>query len=139
MIAAALAGTLLAADPACAQSFAVVVNERNPVTVISREELSGLFLKKVQWAGRLTAVPVDLRNDSPIRADFTTTIHRRPLDAITAYWRTKIFSDGVAPPPVKRSDAEVLNFVRANAGAIGYVSAFTDVGAGVKIVTITEE
>jgi hypothetical protein len=31
------------------------------------------------------------------------------------------------PPPIGRSDAEVLAFVRANPGAIGYVSATADI------------
>ena len=134
--AVALAGALLTTTPVGAPSFAVVVNERNPITAIGREQLSSVFLKKAKWTGRVPTVPVDLREDSPVRAEFSQTIHRRPVRVVAAYWRGQIFSGGAVPPSAKASDAEVLAFVRSTPGAIGYVSVSADVGAGVKIIAI---
>ena len=39
-----------------------------------------------------------------------------------AIWVKKGFRDGLNPPPVKTSDAEVIATVKANPGAIGYVT-----------------
>jgi len=41
------------------------------------------------------------------------------------------------PPPEKASDDEVLAFVRANPGGIGYVSSGAQVGAGIKVLEVT--
>ena len=45
------------------------------------------------------------------------------LDAVLAYWNQKMFSGAEVPPPQKSSEREVIEFVRNNAGAVGYVSA----------------
>jgi len=42
------------------------------------------------------------------------------------------------PPPEKASDDEVLDFVRMNSGAVGYVSPDADIGSGVKVLEITD-
>jgi hypothetical protein len=44
----------------------------------------------------------------------------------------------VYPPPIKSSDEEVLEYVAANEGAVGYVGAGTAIPEGVKVVTISE-
>jgi hypothetical protein len=46
-----------------------------------------------------------------------------------------VFSGRDTPPAIKASDASVLEFVRANPGAIGYVSPGADL-AGVKVVSV---
>ena len=57
------------------------------------------------------------------------------ISAIESYWRQQIYSGRGVPPPVKATDADVVAFVAANPGGIGYVSAAADT-AGVKVVEI---
>src|SRR5258705_7070200 len=101
---------------AAAQAFVVVVNASGPAT-LSRDDVSKIFLKK---SAQLTAV--DQSKDSKVRSAFSAVIHGRPISAITSYWQQQIFSGGDTPPSEKRSDADVLAYVRGNPKAIGYVS-----------------
>ena len=58
------------------------------------------------------------------------------VQMIAEFWRQQIFSGRNVPPVEKASDAEVLDFVRGNPGAIGYVSASTSLAPDVKVVTV---
>ena len=55
-----------------------------------------------------------------------------------AYWREMIFSGRASPPLEAAWEAEALAFVRANAGAIGYVSATGLPFEGVKAVEVVD-
>ncbi len=125
-----------AADP----GFKVVVNASNSTTSISKEQLSRCFMKQTNiWINGATVTPVDLSANSSVRVEFSTTVHERDVNAVKSYWQRQIFSGRGVPPPEKASDEEVLTFVRANPGAIGYVSSATPVGAGVKVLEITAQ
>lgn len=114
-----LAGAATGAPPA----FRVIVNPANPVSSLSRAELSDLFLKKVTgWSGGGRALPVD-QEEGDTRESFTREIHQRSPSAVRAFWQQRIFSGSDVPPPEREGDAEVLAFVRMHAGAIGYVSS----------------
>jgi ABC-type phosphate transport system substrate-binding protein len=118
------------------EEYKVVVNSANPTSSVSRDQLSSLFLKKAPWPSGQPVQPVDLAEDSPVRRAFTSAVHGRPVTAVKAYWQQKVFSGRDVPPAEKASDAAVLAFVEANPGAIGYVSAATPIGRGVKEVTV---
>jgi ABC-type phosphate transport system substrate-binding protein len=115
---------------AAAQGYVVVVNEAGPAS-LSKDDLSRIFLKKNK---ELT--PVDQDKEAKVRSAFSKAILGRPLSAIISYWQQQIFSGGDSPPVEKTSDAEVLAFVRSNPKAIGYVAAGTDLGSGVRAVTV---
>lgn len=131
---------LSAARPARAQSdysFVVVVNAENPTRALPRSAVALLFLKRATWGDGQRALPVDQREDSPARRAFTKLVHKKSVTAIRSYWQQQIYSGREVPPPEKPTDAEVLQFVRANPNAIGYVSAAADIGDGVKILNLT--
>jgi ABC-type phosphate transport system substrate-binding protein len=142
----ALAGVLLGAPALPAQrgnngggagSYQVVVNANNPANALNARELSRIFRKEVtRWADGSAAAPVDQRQDSPTRAAFSVGVHGRSPAIIAEFWRQQIFSGRSIPPVEKSSDAEVLEFVRATPGAVGYVSSGTPLVAGVKAVTV---
>lgn len=115
---------------ASAQGYTIVVNDGGPAT-LSRDEVSRIFLKK---STKLT--PVDQNRESKVRAVFSKAVLGRPITAIVSYWQQQIFSGGDSPPVEKGSDADVLAYVRANPKAIGYVAAGTDLGSGVRAVTV---
>ena len=118
------------------EDYKVVANSANPTSSVSRDQLSGLFLKKAPWPNGQSVQPIDLAEDSPVRRAFTSAVHGRPVSAVKAYWQQKVFSGRDVPPPEKASDAAVLAYVEANPGAIGYVSAAAPIGHGVKEVTV---
>ena len=120
-----------------ADSFVVIVNDAGPVSALSAQEISDLFLgKSAKWSDGTAVAPVDLSESSPARASFTRRVHGKGVTAIKSYWQKMIFSGRAVPPPEKGSPADVVAFVRAQRGAIGYVPPGTPLGAGVKIVSV---
>jgi ABC-type phosphate transport system substrate-binding protein len=118
--------------------YRVVVNSANPVSSMSAEEVSRLFLKRdTTWAHGVPVEAVDLVAGSTIREAFSQDVHNRDVAAIKNYWQRMIFSGRAVPPPEKATDEEVLEFVRSSQGAVGYVSASTAIGNGVKTIEIT--
>jgi ABC-type phosphate transport system substrate-binding protein len=127
---------LIAAAPSAPPEMRVVVNQANPISSLSRQEVSDLFLKKTsRWEVLGLVMPVDQPEGTALREMLNREIHHKSLSAVRAYWQQRIFSGRDVPPPEKDGDAEVLAFVRKNPGAIGYISA-TASAAGVKVVEV---
>ncbi len=135
-VAACLAAVSSGAAPPEA-SHKVVVNASNPASSLAREEVARLFLKKTTtWASGQTVAPVDLGEDSPVRAAFSKAVLSKDVPTVKSYWQSIIFSGRGAPPPEKASEADALAFVRSNANAIGYVAGGTPLGDGVRVLTV---
>lgn len=118
--------------------FKVIVNSTNPVNSLTKVALSDLFLKKVsKWDNGMKVMPVDLTDKSPVRDDFSRKIHGKSPLAVKSYWQQQLFSGRNLPPPEKAQDSEVIAYVKANPGAIGYISAGTKAD-DVKQVTVGE-
>ena len=118
------------------ESFKIIVNRDNPVSEMTKKEVSNAFLKKnSKWGNGVTIMPVDLVSTSGTRAVFSKDIHERKVSAIKAYWQKQIFSGRKIPPAEKKSDREVLRFVQDNPGAVGYISAATGT-SGFRVKTI---
>jgi len=129
-------------DPAAAGGYTLVVSASNPVKSIKRRELARIFLKKVtRWDDGLTVAPVDQSARTTVRSAFTRDVMRTEglgqLSGVVSYWQQQVYSGTGAPPPIKDGDTEVLAFVAANRGAIGYVSAGTNL-EGVRILKLEE-
>jgi ABC-type phosphate transport system substrate-binding protein len=140
-LALALAALALVPAPeAAAPGYKVVVASTNPVTAIDRGELAKVFLRNVtRWKDGREMAPVDQSGRSEVRTEFTRDVLEKAgmsrISAVESYWQQQIYSGRGVPPPVKASDAEVVAFVVANPGAIGYVSAAADT-TGVKVVDV---
>lgn len=131
----ALTGVALGAQA----SHVVIVNEANPTDSVTKTELARLFLKKTdKWKNGVEVQPVDQIRSRPVRDSFTKSVHGRSVSAILAFWQKMIFSGKAVPPPELDSDSEIVEFVRKNSGAIGYISAETTVGDGVKVLPVID-
>ena len=119
--------------------FVVVVNSFNPFIVIRGEYLARLFLKKDSlWMNGQTAYPVDQADAAPIREQFASSVLRKNIGALRSYWRQRVFSGEAIPPPSLDNDAAVLEFVRRNPYAVGYVSAATPLGANIRAIRVEQ-
>jgi ABC-type phosphate transport system substrate-binding protein len=128
-------GEVAAAKP----GFVVVINESNPISSVNTEQLARCFMKELgTWSTGDPVVPVDQAASSPVREAFSKAVHGRDVAAVKSFWQRQIFSGNGVPPAELATDAEVLDFVRANPGAIGYVAASTPLGGGVKVLPITD-
>jgi len=92
----------------------------NGVSGLSPEEVKEVFLGEVQFANGVKVLPVD---NAAVQADFQARVLKMPPAKYTAAWTKRAFRDGLNAPPMKGSDAEVTGYVRANPGALGYLSA----------------
>jgi ABC-type phosphate transport system substrate-binding protein len=134
-LALAAAALLAAALPAAAEDFKVVVHPDNPASSLSAAQVSRLFLKKsLRWPEGRPVRPVEPASPR-LRERFAVAIHDKSLNAVKSYWNQIIFSGRDVPPLEKPDDAGVLAYVRAEPGAIGYVSAAAD-ATGVKVLLV---
>ena len=137
-VALAVVALAFGAARAEAQGFVVVVNAANPVKSLKNDRVNGLFLKRItRWDDGSPVLPVNLDRASATREAFTRAVHGKSVSAIESSWQQQIFAGREAPPAQRNDDAEVLAFVRANRGAIGYVSESAALGSDVKAVPIT--
>jgi ABC-type phosphate transport system substrate-binding protein len=120
------------AEPA----YRLVVNPANPVAALTRADAARLFLKKTaKWPNGWPVQVIDQERGSAVRQTFSRDVHQKEADAVVSFWQTVVFSGRDVPPPIAKSDAEVVAYVRANPGAVGYVSSATEL-AGVKAVPL---
>lgn len=132
----ALLGALAAPAAAGEAGYRIVVNPQNPASAVERVELARLFMRKVSaWPDGTPVAAVDQPRTAPVRSVFSRDVHHKDVDSVVAYWSTLVYSGRELPPPVRKTDEEVLEYVRATPGAVGYVSADASV-AGVKVIAL---
>ncbi len=109
--------------------FKIIVNASNPHESMTEKNLSKLFLKKIKkWPKfKLKVLPVDYQEESPIRQYFSKIILGRDVAFIKTYWEKQIFSGRAKPPQQFSSDPDMMEYVAQSPGAIGYVSAETEI------------
>jgi ABC-type phosphate transport system substrate-binding protein len=123
--------------PYAAEGYLLIVNEKVPLRAMSRAQVTAYFLKRSTRFNDVAAHPVDQPEASPVRAAFSQAVLHKPPQAVEAYWRQRVASGRDVPPPEKRSDAEVLAYVRDTEGAIGYVSPGADT-RGVRVLMLLD-
>jgi ABC-type phosphate transport system substrate-binding protein len=118
------------------QSYKIIVNKSNPATSVSKKEASDYFLKKkAKWPDGTAVTPIDLSSSSKVREEFSQQIHGKSTAAVRNFWQQAAFSGTASAPVEKPNDNEIIEFVKKNPGAIGYVSSSANT-SDVKILTI---
>jgi ABC-type phosphate transport system substrate-binding protein len=119
-------------------TFKIIVNKENSTVSLTKEKVSKLFLKKTsKWDDGQKVTPVDHKPTAKVRINFTKVIHKKNVAAIIAYWQKKIFTGKGVPPAEMSNDKEVIAFVKANPGAIGYISKNTS-SQGVNVIELSD-
>ncbi len=131
--------TCLVVGPAPAgetPSFRIIVNSQNPVGSLSNRFVADSFLKKVNdWSDGQRLQPVDQKASSETRRVFSLVVLGRSVAAVRTYWQQRVFSGRGVPPPELDGDADVVRYVSAHRGAIGYVSNAAKLD-GVKVIKL---
>jgi ABC-type phosphate transport system substrate-binding protein len=144
VVASLALGAMAAAVPTALASsdiagYRVIVNRANPAEHLAAQDVARLFLKTTRrWDSGAPAQPVDQTLTSPVRQQFTREVLGQTPGQLQEYWLRQTFSGREVPPPVRPSDAAVVEFVRGTEGAIGYVSADLALPTGVKAVTVVK-
>lgn len=117
----------------------VVVHPESPLRQLAPQEVSDLYLGRVrspQSSERLLIL--DLPRDSELRSRFFHQLNGMSLRSVNAYWARLQFSgDGQPPIPLPDSQA-IVNIVRHNRLAIGYVEAPAVTGDVRPLLTLKE-
>lgn len=118
VIAAAALSALGALQPtvAAAEEIVVIVNPQNPATKMHTEQAAQFFLGKSSMF-----TPVDLPENSPVRADFYKKVTDKDASQVKAIWSKLVFTGKATMPKEYRSAAEVKKAVAADVNAIGYI------------------
>jgi ABC-type phosphate transport system substrate-binding protein len=110
-------------------SFKIVVHPDNPITSVERAFLRKAYLKKaLEWPGGEGIRPVDLSTKFPVRERFTHDVLKKTPAQLKNYWNQQIFSGKAVPPHEVGSTADLIEYVIASPGAVGYLPAGADPG-----------
>ena len=120
-----IAGLAFLGGPAAAGGIVVITN---PAVTLSPDDVRDVFLGEKQLVGGIKLVPVD---NTSAQAGFLSKVVRLDAAKYTTAWTKKSFRDGLNPPAVKATDAEVLEFVKRVPGAVGYVTTAPSDGVNV--------
>jgi hypothetical protein len=96
-----------------------VVVISNSETPISAGDIKDIFLGEKQFAGSNKLVVID---NASAQGAFLSKFMQMDVAKYNNIWTKKSFRDGLTPPAVKSSDAEVTEYIRRTPGAVGYVS-----------------
>jgi ABC-type phosphate transport system substrate-binding protein len=119
-------------------NYRVIVHPGVKGNQIPRATLSSIFLKQApKWGDGSTVQPVDQSMRSPVRQSFAADVLQRPLVELQMFWSRRM-ATGVTPPPVKQTDEDVVAYVAATPGSIGYVSATATLPDSVRSIAIVE-
>lgn len=103
--------------------IAVIVNSSNSAEV-SQDAVSRIFLGKMKsFPGGAKAAPVNLAETTNTRSRFDNELLGKSPSQMKAYWSSLIFTGRATPIPTVESDAAVINTVKSDPKAIGYVDS----------------
>lgn len=112
----------------------VVVNPRSGVERLSRDDVINIFMGRFrQLPNGLAANPVDLPATEQAKSEFYRLLVGKDMDQIAAYWSRLVFTGRTAPPLQAGSVEELIRYIVANPGAVGYLDS-GDVDRRVKAV-----
>ena len=132
-LAAALGSCLTAA--ALAADFRVIANPSVKVSVVSCEELKGVFLEtRTALADGSHVEPVLLKS-GVVHETFVRQYVGKSNSALETYYRSLVFTGKALMPKSLGSEEQVVEYVAKTKGAVGYVSADTPI-SGVKVLDV---
>ncbi len=100
----------------------------HPSLDISVDAIRDVFVGEKQFHSGVKLAAVD---NLAAQKDFLDKVMKLDSVRYGNIWTKKSFRDGLNAPPARNGDAEVLAYVRATPGAIGYVTTLPN---GVKTV-----
>lgn len=118
--------TLLAFSifPAYAGDIVVIVNAENSTPELSRRDLIDLYMgKKLAFPSGESAVAYDLKMDSEVREQFYRFLVNKSVAQVNAYWARLLFTGRVKPPQEVADSQSIVEQVKTNQSAIGYIDS----------------
>ena len=126
-----LSGTSLASE-----RIVVVANIAQNNVTLSKSQVRDLFMSGTSPES-LSLSPLSIAPGDQSRTVFNTRIIGLPESRIQAYWAQMRFSGRLTPPKEVESPEQMLDYLKANEGSIGYLPESTQLPEGLKVVYIT--
>ena len=133
-----LAAALATALPTFADIY-VVVPGASSVKAMSQKEVQALYMGRTRaFPDGGFALPFDLPRDDPARAAFYRALTGMSVAEVNSYWARLMFSGQTMPPQPLPSEAAMLDVVRRNQSAIGYLPQ-APADASLRVVLVLKE
>lgn len=100
----------------------------NPSVDLQAGDLRDVYLGEKLFSGSVRLRPVD---NAGAQDAFLSDVMHMTGTAYASAWTKKAFRQGLTQPPMYSGDAEVIDFVRRNEGAVGYARSAP---SGVKVL-----
>lgn len=106
-----------------AESVYVVVSAQSPVTAATQKDVLAVFTGRSRTLGNGAVVtPLDQQRDGATRVAFYQALTGMDISRINSYWARLHFTGQVHPPLVLGDDAAIVQRLRADPAAVGYLS-----------------
>lgn len=118
----------------------VIVNKDNPAATLSASEVKLYYTRKLKsrWPEINKFIkPVTRKSKCEVRDNFYGTILKMADAEVDNYFAERQFQNAEKQPDKLNSDADIVNFVEQEIGAIGFISsaaATSEVRSRVKVV-----
>lgn len=113
---------------AYADDVVLVVGANSPVSSLSKDQSSDIFLGK-----NTTYTPLDQPASSPLRNEFYSRVTGKTAAQAKAHWSKLSFTGKGTPPKEGQNSADIKRQVAANPKLVGYIEK-SDVDSSVKVV-----
>jgi ABC-type phosphate transport system substrate-binding protein len=119
-----------------AQQIAIIVNPQNPISQMTQEQVTNLYLGITQDFPLLNkAIPLDYADSAKIKEDFIIRVLGKSLPTFRAWWARQMFSGKGNPPREMPTHNDMKRAVASVTDAIGYIDK-AQVDNSVKVVLI---
>ncbi len=106
-----------------AQEGVFIVHPAVTDTALSPVDLKDVLLGSItKWPGAGIAIKLVVLADGPLHTKLIKDFTQRTPDQFEKFWKKRVFTGTGVMPALARDEAELVAYVAANPGAIGYVS-----------------
>jgi hypothetical protein len=123
LVALSLAVTASTGSAVAADTLYVVVSSQSPIRSLAQKDVLALYTGRTRTLpGGEAATPLDQQHDGAARADFYQALTGMDIARINSYWARLHFTGQVQPPRTVEDDGAMIQRLRADPSAIGYLT-----------------
>jgi ABC-type phosphate transport system substrate-binding protein len=105
-----------------AQDFSFIVHPDFAETAITSDDMKQVLLGNLTKWRRGTVIKLAVLTEGAVHTKVVRDYTQRTPDQFDKYWKRQVFTGAGILPFQAKSDAEVIAYVAANPGAVGYVA-----------------
>lgn len=103
--------------------IAIIANKASSLTAVQTSDIQRVYLGKTKKINGTEVSPINQANNKNLSDTFNKTVLNKTSNQVKAYWSKLIFTGKGTPPKELNNDIEVINAVRNDVNAIGYIDS----------------